>query len=279
MKRNVKAELIENRIKDGFKKINFALPFDVKRAIKEALKKETVFLARFTLENILKNNQIAGKNRLPLCQDCGLAVVYVEIGEDVNIKGSLADAVKRGVKEAYASAFLRKSVCSPLTRKNTGTNLPPVIHYNLTKGDSLKIYIMSKGGGSDNKSRLKMLTPSDGIDGIMDFVCDTVKEAGSSACPPYIIGVGMGGSFDTVSSLAKKALFRKIGTGNRDKTLNKTEKEILKRINRLNIGAGGFGGVTTALAVHINSEPCHIASLPVAVNINCHSARSLLLKF
>ncbi|MBN2190450.1 MAG: fumarate hydratase [Candidatus Aureabacteria bacterium] len=279
MKRNVKAELIENRIRDGFKKINFVLPSDVKKAIEEALKKETVFLARFTLENILKNNQIAGKNRLPLCQDCGLAVVYVEIGEDVNIRGSMADAIRRGVKEAYAAAFLRKSVCCPLTRENTRTNLPPVIHYNLIKGDSLKIYIMSKGGGSDNKSRLKMLTPSDGIEGIMDFVCETVKKAGSSACPPYIVGVGIGGSFDTVSSLAKRALFRKIGSGNRDKTLKKMEKEILKRINRLNIGAGGFGGVTTALAVHIDSEPCHIASLPVAVNINCHSARSLSLKF
>ncbi|MCK9555648.1 fumarate hydratase [bacterium] len=279
MKRNIKAELIEKKISDGFKRINFSLPSDLKKAIEGALKKESVFLARFTLENILKNNRIAGKSRLPLCQDCGLAVIYVEIGEDINIKGSLTAAINRGVEEAYSSAFLRKSVCGPLTRKNTGNNLPPVIHYNFAKGDSLKIHIMSKGGGSDNKSRLKMLNPSDGLEGIMDFVCETVKKAGSSACPPYIVGIGIGGSFDTVSFLAKKALFRKIGTGNRDKNLNKTERYILERINRLNIGAGGFGGVTTALAVHINSEPCHIASLPVAVNINCHSARSLLLKF
>ncbi|MDD5644379.1 MAG: fumarate hydratase [bacterium] len=278
MKKIIKSELIEKKIREGFRKINFFLPADIKKSIEKALKKESRSLAVFTLENILKNNCIAEEKHLPLCQDCGLAVVYVEIGENVIVKGSLKDAINRGVKGAYASAFLRKSVCDPLTRKNTKTNLPPVLHFSFIKGNFLKMYIMSKGGGSDNKSELKMMSPSDSVEGIEDFVCETVKKAGPDACPPYIIGVGIGGSFDTVASLAKKALFRKIGTANRDKTLNKMEKNILCKINKLNIGAGGFGGMTTALAVHINSEPCHIASLPVAVNINCHSARSLVIK-
>ncbi|MCK5655714.1 MAG: fumarate hydratase [Candidatus Aureabacteria bacterium] len=276
--KKIKVKDISRKISEAFIDINYNLSSDVISALKKTLKKETSSLGRFTLRNILVNAELAGKMRVPLCQDCGLAVVYVEAGEDVSLDGSLVKAINNGVKDAYKKGYLRKSVCDPVTRRNTNTNLPPLIHVEYVKGKSIRLYLMSKGGGSENKSRLKMLTPSDGIDGIEDFICETVELAGASACPPFMLGVGIGGSFDKVTVLAKKALFRRVGSKNKKASLQKLESRIFKKVNSLGIGPGGFGGKTTTLAVHIEMKECHIASLPVAVNINCHSSRYKCIK-
>lgn len=273
-----KVKDISRKISEAFIDINYNLSPDVVSALKKALKRETSTLGKFTLENILLNAELAPKIQVPLCQDCGLAVVYVEAGKDVSLDGSIVKAVNDGVKQAYKEGYLRKSVCDPVTRSNTNTNLPPLIHVEYVKGKSIRLYLMSKGGGSENKSRLKMLTPSDGIEGIEDFICETVTLAGASACPPFVLGVGIGGSFDKAPVLAKKALFRRVGSKNEKAGLQKLERRILKKVNSLGIGPGGFGGKTTALAVHIEMKECHIASLPVAVNINCHSSRYKCIK-
>jgi fumarate hydratase subunit alpha len=209
-----------------------------------------------------------------MCQDTGFAVFFVELGEAVHIiDGSLIDALNEGVRQGYGEGYLRKSICHPFTRKNTGDNTPAVIHVDLVPGDRLKIIFAPKGGGSENMSRVTMLRPSDGKKGIKDFVVTRVKESGANPCPPTVVGVGIGGTFEKAALLAKKALLRPLGSASPDPELAAFEQEIFEAINNLGIGPQGFGGRTTSLAVHIELFPCHIASLPVAVNINCHAHR------
>lgn len=232
-------------------------------------------LGKIVFSEIIENAEIAKEDRKPLCQDTGLTVVFVEIGQNVCIvDGSLTEAINEGVRKGYREGYLRKSViASPLSRKNTGDNTPAIIHYDIVSGDKLKITVMPKGGGSENMSTLKMLKPSDGWEGIKKFVKETVEVAGSNPCPPIIVGVGIGGNFEKVALLAKKALLREIGEHNPDPNIAKLENELLEVVNSTGIGPQGYGGRITAMQVNIEVYPCHIASLPVAVNINCHSTR------
>lgn len=266
---------VTRTIKDMCIKANCQLPEDVKSAIDRAFESETWPMSRQVLETIRANIGIASKENMPLCQDTGMACVFMDIGQDVHFTGGdLTQAINKGVALGYTEGFLRKSVVSdPVTRKNTGDNTPAVIYYNIVPGDKVEITVAPKGFGSENMSRSKMLTPAHGVQGIKDFVISTVKEAGPNPCPPVVVGVGIGGTFDKVAYLAKKALLRPIGELNKDPVYRQLESELLEDINRLGIGPAGFGGRTTALAVHIESYPTHIAGLPVAVNINCHVAR------
>jgi fumarate hydratase subunit alpha len=223
----------------------------------------------------MENADIACRSKMPMCQDTGLAVVFLEIGQDVHIVGgNLREAIDEGVRQAYAEGYLRKSVCDPLTRKNTQDNTPAIIHVDIVAGNRLKIIAMPKGGGSENMSAAKMLTPAAGSDGIKKFVLETVEQAGANPCPPIMVGVGIGGSLEEACILAKKALLRPVGEANsKDERLVQMEKELYTGINDLGIGPGGLGGRVTTLAVNAEMMPCHIASLPVAVNIQCHVAR------
>ncbi len=260
---------------DGLcKDANFLLPKDVIKALEKARENEESSCGRAVLDQILKNIQIATKEKIPLCQDCGTAVVFLEIGQDVHIVGgNFYNAIKQGVKKGYKNGYLRKSICHCFTRKNTNDNTPVIIHTDIVPGDKLKITFCPKGGGSENVSTLKMLKPAQGIDGIKNFVVESVKQAGANPCPPVVVGVGIGGTFETTALIAKKALLRKIGEHNKDSEIANLERECLIAINNLGIGPAGLGGRTTALAVHINMLPCHIASMPAVVNMNCHSAR------
>jgi len=246
---------------------------DVANAIKAAFRKEESELGREVLGQIIENFEIADTESLPMCQDTGISVFFVEVGREVSLDGSLVDAINEGVRQGYKEGYLRKSVCHPLKRLNTGDNTPAIIHTSIVEGGKLKIKIAPKGAGSENMSRLKMLKPAEGIEGIKGFVVETIKDAGGNPCPPIVVGVGIGGSFEMCAILAKKSLLRAIGTPNPDADLNKLEGELLDQINNLGIGPMGFGGRTTALAVHVEAHPCHIASLPVAVNIQCHAGR------
>ncbi|MDO8427145.1 MAG: fumarate hydratase [Deltaproteobacteria bacterium] len=246
---------------------------DVASAIRAAKAKEESPLGAEVLGQIIENFEIAGKEGLPMCQDTGISVFFIEVGRTVELDSSLEEAVNEGVRQGYKDGYLRKSVCHPLKRTNTGDNTPAIIHTEIAEGDKIKIKIAPKGAGSENMSRLKMLKPAEGVQGIKDFVVETVSMAGGNPCPPIVVGVGVGGSFEKSAILAKKALLRPVGTPNPDKDLNTLEVEMLDKINRLGIGPMGFGGTTTALAVHIEAFPCHIASLPVAVNIQCHADR------
>ncbi|GHV43301.1 fumarate hydratase [Clostridia bacterium] len=229
---------------------------------------------RFVLEALTANAEAAAKERLPLCQDTGMAVVFAEVGQDVHVLANLTEAINKGVKKGYEEAFLRKSVVSdPIRRENTGTNTPAVIHYDIVSGDALKITVAPKGFGSENMSAVKMLTPSQGLSGVTDFIVQTVKAAGANPCPPIIAGVGVGGTMELAALMAKKALLRELSEHNPDPFWADVEADVLTRLNALNIGAGGFSGKLTALAVHINTLPTHIAGLPVAVNIGCHATR------
>lgn len=255
---------------------NYFLPEDVAVALRESADREESPLGREILRQILENADIAAKEHLPLCQDCGCAVVLLEVGQDVHIKGGeLFIAVEEGVRKGYAEGYLRKSmVCQPFSaRVNTKDNCPPVIHTKMVPGDHLKVVLMPKGGGSENMSRLTMLLPAQGRQGVVDYVLKAVEEAGSNPCPPVIVAVGIGGTADKAVLLAKEALLRSVGEPNPDSEVADLERELLQRINALGIGPQGFGGTTTALAVHVEVFPCHIASLPLAVNIQCHSAR------
>ncbi|MBW1679437.1 MAG: fumarate hydratase, partial [Deltaproteobacteria bacterium] len=224
--------------------------------------------------------RIAREERIPLCQDTGLAVFFVELGNNVTIEGGgLPEAINEGVREGYKEGYLRKSACHPFSRKNTGDNTPAIIHWDMVSGDQLKIIFCAKGGGSENMSRVTMLRPSDGVTGIEDFVVKRVWEAQANPCPPIVVGVGIGGTIERTAFLAKKSLLRTIGEENQDPELNEMEKRLLKKINGLGIGPAGLGGRTTALSVHIIMEPCHIASLPLAVNLNCHSSRHVEMVF
>ncbi len=254
---------------------NCLLGEDVKKRVKEAIEKEESPLGKEVLKQILENAEIARNEMVPICQDTGLAVVFLEMGEEVKVVGgNIYEAINEGVRKGYIEGYLRKSVVSdPFRRKNTNDNTPAIIHCSITKGDKIKITVMPKGGGSENMSEVKMLTPAFGVEGVKDYVVKRVKESGANPCPPIVVGVGIGGTFEYAAILAKKALLREIGSIHPDPFYAEMEKDLLERINNLGIGPQGFGGRITCLAVFIEVFPCHIASLPVAVNINCHAVR------
>jgi fumarate hydratase subunit alpha len=246
---------------------------DILEALVAARDRESSPLAKDLLDLLLVNADIASREQMPVCQDTGISVVFVSIGNDVTINGELEAAVQEGVKQGYADGYLRKSVCDPLTRKNTGTNTPAIVHLETHSGPGLKIFYLPKGCGSENMSRLQMLPPSAGVEGIVDFICETVFAAGPNPCPPLLIGVGIGGSFEKAPILAKRSLFRPLGEHHDRQDVADLEKVILARLNKEGQGVEGMGGNNTALAVHIEVFPSHIASLPVAVNIQCHAHR------
>lgn len=267
---------IVKKVTDMCLKANINLPSDVLSSLKSAAKNEKSELARSILNQCIDNADIALKEKMPICQDTGFAVFFVEIGTDICINGgTIIDAINEGTAKGYKEGYLRKSIVEePLfDRMNTGDNSPAVIHLELVPGDKLKITLAPKGGGSENMSAVAMLKPSDGEQGIVDFVVETVVKAGGNPCPPTIVGVGIGGTFEKCALLAKKALLRPIGTHHPDKRYAELERKILEKINASGVGPQGLGGTFTALAVHIETFPCHIASLPVAVNLNCHAAR------
>lgn len=246
---------------------------DVLNKIKECKDKECN-LAKQILSQIIENDELAAKENVPMCQDTGITVVFVEIGNEVFINGDIYEAINKGISLGYTEGYLRKSVVkSPLNRINTKDNTPGIIHIKHTLGDKLKITICPKGAGSENMSKVKMLVPADGINGIKKFVLDTIKEAGGRPCPPLIVGIGIGGDLEKCALLSKESLLRDINDESSDEDAKKLEKELFEEINKLNIGPMGLGGNTTALAVKVNTYPCHIASLPVAVNIQCHASR------
>ena len=253
---------------------NRHLPQDVKNCIACAREKEQWAPAQEILDRIKENYEIADRDEMAICQDTGMACVFLEIGQDVHINGNLADAVNEGVKKGYGEGFLRKSVVrDPLDRVNTGDNTPAMLYTDIVPGDQVKVTVAPKGFGSENMSQLKMLKPSDGLQGVKDFVVKVVEEAGPNPCPPIVVGVGVGGTFDKAALLAKKAIIRSAESHNDNPFYAALEEELLEKINALGIGPQGFGGKTTALAVNIEYLPTHIAGLPVAVNLNCHVTR------
>ncbi len=265
---------IVEKVKDACMEANFKLAADVRAAVENARATEESPVGREILDQMLENAAIAEREQIAICQDTGFAVFFVELGDRVSIEGgSLVDAINEGVREGYREGYLRKSICHPLTRKNTGDNTPAIVHLELVSGDGLKIMLAPKGAGSENMSQVAMLKPSDGLEGIKKMVIERVSEAGANPCPPVVVGVGIGGTMEKAAIIAKKAMLRSIGSVNPDPELAALEAELLKKINDLGIGPQGLGGRTTALAVHIEVFPCHIASLPVAVNINCHATR------
>jgi fumarate hydratase subunit alpha len=274
--REIDASSLSEAVASLCQEANYFLPGDVTGSLQEATEREESPLGREILKQILENAEIAARERLPLCQDCGSAVVLLEVGQDVHVSGGgVYAAVEEGVRKGYTEGYLRKSmVRQPFSaRANTKDNCPPIIHTKIVPGDRLKIVLMPKGGGSENMSRLFMLLPAQARQGVVDAVVKAVDEAGSNPCPPVVVGVGIGGTADKAVLLAKEALLRTLGEPNPDPEMADLEKELLQRINALGIGPQGFGGRTTALAVHVEVFPCHIASLPVAVSIQCHSAR------
>lgn len=254
---------------------NLYLSADTKKIIYEQMEKEKSPLGKQVLTQLKENMEIACKEQIPICQDTGMAVIFLNIGQDVYIQGiPLEDAVNEGIRRGYKEGYLRKSIVKdPIFRENTKDNTPGIIHYKIVPGDQLEITVAPKGFGSENMSKIYMLKPADGIEGVKDAIINTVKEAGPNACPPMVVGVGVGGDFEMSAILAKQALTRDIYEHSEIPYVSELEKEILEKINSLGIGPGGLGGVTTALAVHINTYPTHIAGLPVAVNICCHAAR------
>jgi len=254
---------------------NYFLSDDIKNAFKNALDVEEDFLSKDVFEKLIENAEIAQNEKVPMCQDTGMAVVFIEIGQDVHLTGgSLYNAINEGVADGYERGYLRKSVVeNPFTRINTKNNTPAIIHTKIVDGENIKITIAPKGFGSENMSALKMLKPSDGISGAKDFIMETVKNAGANPCPPIIVGVGVGGTMEKVAQIAKEALLIPLDFKNEDDFLRETEEELLEKINALKIGPAGFGGKTTALSVKIKTFPTHIAGLPVAVNIGCHATR------
>ncbi|HSP47954.1 MAG TPA: fumarate hydratase [Clostridiaceae bacterium] len=273
--RTVSAVKVTEEIKRLVMEANYFLPDDVLASLKKGKKEEKWILATDTLGRIIDNAELAQREQVPMCQDTGMVVVFVTIGQEVHIEGGyLGDAINQGIREGYEEGFLRKSVVGdPIERKNTGDNTPGVIHYEIVPGDRLSIMVAAKGFGSENMSRLKMLKPSDGLEGVKDFILETVKLAGPNACPPMVVGVGVGGTFDNCTYLAKKALMRRLDDYNENPFYGDLEKSLLEEINSLGIGPQGYGGMTTALKVAIEYFPTHIAGLPVAVNINCHATR------
>ncbi len=273
--REIPVETITQTVRDLFLAANRELGPDVRQALACAVEEEVSPLGRYVLEKIIENSEVACEDGLPLCQDTGLAVVFAEVGQEVHlVGGDFNAAIQEGVRQAYREGYLRKSLCDPLSRQNTGDNTPAVIFVEIVAGDRLQLIAMPKGGGSENMSRSAMLTPAVGEAGIRAFVVDCVRRAGSNPCPPVVVGVGIGGSLEMSGLLAKKALLRPLGTANpADERLAVMERELLAEINRLGIGPQGYGGRVTALAVMAEMRPCHIASLPVTVNIQCHVVR------
>ena len=278
MIRTINIKEITTNIKEMCIEANHFLSEDMERAMKQAEKAEQSPLGKQILEQLEENLQIAADDMIPICQDTGMAVIFLEIGQDVHLQsGSLEDAVNEGVRQGYVEGFLRKSVVKdPLIRENTKDNTPAVIHYKIVEGSQVKIKVAPKGFGSENMSRVFSLKPADGIEGVKEAVLTAVKEAGPNACPPMVVGVGIGGTFEKCALMAKEALTREVGTHSDIQYVKEMEKELLAKINSLGIGPGGLGGTTTALAVNINTYPTHIAGLPVAINICCHVNRHIV---
>lgn len=273
--REIHVEEIVSKVKFLCIDANYNLSSDIKNAFNSFKEKEKSELGANILNILLENSNIASNDKMPMCQDTGMAIVFVEIGQEVYIKGGLLeDAINEGVRQGYEEGYLRKSVVKdPIDRVNTKDNTPCIIHYNIVSGDKLKITVAPKGFGSENMSQIKMLKPSEGIEGVKDFILKVVKEAGPNACPPMVVGVGIGGDFEKCAILAKKALLRPIDKHNENEFYKDLEIEMLDKINNLGIGPQGFGGYTTAIGVNIENFPTHIAGLPVAVNISCHATR------
>lgn len=273
--REIQVEEIQKAVEKAVAKANINLPADIIQSLKNALAKESKSQARHFLQIALDNSEMAEKECMALCQDTGIVNVEVEIGQDVHITGGdVESAINQGVSDGYRKCYFRNSVVKhPLQRENTGDNTPALVSYRLVPGDVLKITVFPKGAGSENMGRLAMLKPSQGIEGVKEFVVNAIREASSNPCPPVVVGVGIGGTMEKAASLAKKALFRSIDVRNEDPLIAELEKELLDKINQLNIGPQGLGGDTTALGVNIETYPTHIACLPIAVNIGCHCTR------
>jgi fumarate hydratase subunit alpha len=272
--RELQASLITQAVKEMATSSNFNIGEDILAALKAAVKTEESPLGKAILEQIVENDRIAKTEQVPMCQDTGYAVIFLEIGQDVHIVGDLREAVNEGVRQGYKEGYLRKSILGdPIKRVNTKDNTPAVIHLEIVPGDKVKVTFAAKGGGSENMSRIKMMAPSAGVEGVKKFVVETASEAGSNPCPPILLGVGIGGTFEKCAWLAKKALLRKVGQRNPDPYYADLEKELLTLVNKTGVGPQGLGGTTTALDVFIETYPCHIASFPAAVNVQCHAAR------
>lgn len=277
MIRTINVEKITENIKEMCIEANYFLSSDMKKAMGEAAKKEEALLGKQILAQLQENLEIAASETIPICQDTGMAVIFLDIGQDVHLEGgSLEDAVNEGVRRGYIEGYLRKSVVrDPIDRENTKDNTPAVIHTKIVEGDKVKVKVAPKGFGSENMSRVFMLKPAEGIEGVKQAVLTAVRDAGPNACPPMVVGVGVGGTFEKCAIMAKEALTREVGTHSDIPYVNELEKELLEKINKLGIGPGGLGGTITALAVHINTYPTHIAGLPVGVNICCHVNRHI----
>lgn len=278
MIRNIDVSQITETVKEMCIQANHFLSEDMDIALKKATEKEESDLGKKVLNQLQDNLKIAAEEMIPICQDTGMAVIFMEIGQDIHFEGgNIEDAINEGVRQGYVDGYLRKSVVKdPIYRENTKDNTPAVIHYDMVPGDKVKITFAPKGFGSENMSRVFMLKPADGIEGVKDAILTAVKDAGPNACPPMVVGVGVGGTFEKCALLAKKALTREVGSHSSIDYVAELEKEMLDRINALGIGPGGLGGVTTALAVNINTYPTHIAGLPVAINICCHVNRHVV---
>lgn len=276
--RTVNVEEISKNIKEMCIEANHFLSKDMDIAMKNAVSTEKSPLGKKILSQLQDNLKIAGEDMIPICQDTGMAVVFLEIGQDVHLEGgSVEDAVNEGVRQGYVEGYLRKSVVKdPIIRENTKDNTPAVIHYSIAPGEKVRIKVAPKGFGSENMSRVFMLKPADGIEGVKNAVLTAVKDAGPNACPPLVVGVGVGGTFEKCALMAKEALTREVGTHSEIEWVKDLEEEILQKINNLGIGPGGLGGTTTALAVNVNTYPTHIAGLPVAINICCHVNRHII---
>jgi len=278
--REISTQIIIDAVKDSATKANFELGDDVVQALKDGIEKEESPVGKDILNQLLENSEIARTERIPMCQDTGLGIIFAEIGQEVSIVGGdFNAALEEGIRQGYEEGFLRKSVCHPFTRKNTGDNTPIIVHLDMVPGDNLKVWVVPKGGGSENMSQLFMLPPAAGWAGVKEKVVETVAQAGPNPCPPTIVGVGIGGNFERSAIMAKKSLLRPLGTPNPDPELGKMEEELLSEINKTGIGPQGLGGRVTSLAVHVQIMPCHIASLPVAINIQCHASRHLEIVF
>ena len=272
--RNIEAARVTEVVRRLCIEANCHLTKDLKDCIVECRKNETFPVAQGILDQIIENYGIADANNVPVCQDTGMACVFIDVGQDVHVEGSLEEAIHEGVRQGYKDGYLRKSVVrDPLDRVNTGDNTPAMIYYNIVPGEQIKITVAPKGFGSENMSRLGMLKPADGVEGVKNFVLETVRLAGPNPCPPIVLGIGVGGSFDKVAYLAKHALLRPIDRPNPDPFYADLERELLEEINALGIGPQGFGGKTTCLGLSIEAAPTHVAGLPVAVNVSCHVTR------
>lgn len=273
--RQIHASTITDAVKKLCMEANYSIEPDMLRAFDRALGTERSPAGKHVLQILKDNAELARTKKIPYCQDTGTAICFVELGQDVHVTGGgLVDAIDEGVRQGYTEGYLRASIVrSPFDRVNTGDNTPAVLHVEIVPGLAMKIQIMAKGGGCENRSKYKMLTPADGVDGVKEWILECIKTAGPDACPPLIAGVGVGGNFEKAAILSKKALFRELGTPNPDPVVNAIEKEVLDSANRLGIGPQGYGGDTTAFGIHILTYPCHITSLPVAVTIECHAHR------